>query len=159
MKQYGLENLEINKKKLKEIIRNYETVKSGTQLQNGNLPVKDCCSIGKKRKLCMCSKTIYQIRPYVFEILRALQPFFEIIALSNMPNYELEQIIDHIEVVLNKPIIEMINRQARQKKELKQVWGQKENTNPNDEKQKTYKTIRNKSLLPIHSQQFKLSVY
>ena len=30
-----------------------------------------------------------------------------------MPNYELEQIIDHIEVVLNKPIIEMINRQAK----------------------------------------------
>ena len=48
-------------------------------------------------------------------ILRAIQPFFEIIALSNMPNSELEQIIDHIENVLNKPIIELLKRQEKVK--------------------------------------------
>lgn len=50
--------------------------------------------------------------------MRAISPFFEIIALSNMPTYELDQIITHIESVLNKPIIEMLKRQAAEQKEL-----------------------------------------
>ena len=49
-----------------------------------------CCTLGKKGKLCLCNRTIYQIRPYVFEILRALQPFFEIIAVAYMSNFEIE---------------------------------------------------------------------
>jgi len=61
------------------------------------------------------------VRPYVYEILRAIQPFFEIIAMSNMPHYELEQIIDHIESVLNKPIADMLIRQAKERQELKKA--------------------------------------
>ena len=56
---------------------------------------------------------------FFFMILRAIQPFFEIIALSNMPHCQLEQIIDHIEHVLNKPIAELIVRQKKLKKEVK----------------------------------------
>jgi len=48
------------------------------------------------------------IRPYTFEILRAIQPFFEIVGMTNMPYNELEQIIDFIELMLNKPIHEML---------------------------------------------------
>lgn len=40
----------------------------------------------------------------------AIQPFFELIAVSYLPNYELEQIVNHIEDVLNKPIIEVLVR-------------------------------------------------
>ena len=54
----------------------------------------------------------------MYEILRALQPFFEIVAVSNMPNFELEQIINHIESVLNKPIAEMIVKQKNLREEL-----------------------------------------
>ena len=70
-----------------------------------------CCNLAKHKGKCMCGYTLYKVRPYVYEILRALQPFFEIIALSNMPHYELEQIVEHIESVLNKPIAEMIAKQ------------------------------------------------
>ena len=70
-----------------------------------------CCNLAKHKIKCLCGFTLYKVRPYVYEILRALQPFFEIIALSNMPHYELEQIVDHIESVLNKPIAEMIDKQ------------------------------------------------
>ena len=45
----------------------------------------------------------------------AIQPFFELIAVSNLPHSELEQIVNHIEDVLNKPIIEIIKRQAKDK--------------------------------------------
>ena len=60
---------------------------------------------------CICGQTLYKVRPYAFEILRALQPFFEIVAISNISQKELEQIIDHFESVLNKPIVEMIAKQ------------------------------------------------
>ena len=56
----------------------------------------------------MCDKTVYQIRPYTFEILRAIQPFFEIVATSNLHYDELDQIIEHIECVLNKPLIDLV---------------------------------------------------
>jgi hypothetical protein len=42
------------------------------------------------------------------EILRAIQPFFEVIALQNNEYLILEQIIDQIEAILNKPITEMM---------------------------------------------------
>jgi len=51
----------------------------------------------------------------------AIQPFFELIAVSLLPNYELEQIVNHIEDVLNKPIIEVLVRQQHEKSELKKI--------------------------------------
>ena len=38
-----------------------------------------------------------------------------------MPHYELEQIVDHIESVLNKPIADMLNKQAKDLSELKRA--------------------------------------
>ena len=38
-----------------------------------------------------------------------------------MTNFELEQIIDHIESVLNKPIIEMLIQKNKEKNELKKI--------------------------------------
>ena len=79
-------------------------------------------------RLCICTKEIYQIRPYTFEILRSLQPFFEIVATSSMPYSYMEQIIDYIEIMLNRPITEMLIKQAEMKKDgsyAKQTKGKK----------------------------------
>ena len=40
-------------------------------------------------------------------MMRAICPFFEVIAFSCMPQDHLDLVIDHIENVLNKPIIDM----------------------------------------------------
>ena len=50
--------------------------------------------------------------------MRALSPFFEIIAISNMPSFEMDQIIAHIESVLNRPSIEVLKREAIEIKEF-----------------------------------------
>ena len=49
-----------------------------------------CCSIGKLGKLCLCNKILYKIRPYSFDLIRAIQPFFEMIAISNLAYNVLE---------------------------------------------------------------------
>lgn len=79
----------------------------------------DCCAIGRSGKLCICDFQIFRVRPYTFEILRAIQPFFEVVTFTNMPHFDLEQIIDHIESVLNQPIADMIQRQEALRNELK----------------------------------------
>lgn len=116
----GLDNLHENKLQLQEIMKNYNPQSPDQSTGKGKHKVGNCCPLGQQGKLCLCNYSLYQVRPYTYEILRAIQPFFEIVAVSNMYNYELEQIIDHIESVLNKPIIEMLIRQAKEKKELKQ---------------------------------------
>jgi hypothetical protein len=50
--------------------------------------------------------------------LRAIQPFFEVVGMSNIPFLELEQIIDHIELVLNKPITQLMKKQSEERKML-----------------------------------------
>lgn len=74
---------------------------------------RSCCYLGKAKRLCTCEYAIYKIRPYAFDILRAIQPFFELVGISNIPHYELEQIVDHIESVLNKPIADMMIEQQK----------------------------------------------
>ena len=81
-------------------------------------PVSQCCKLGQKGKLCLCERTIYLVRPYVYELLRGLQPFFEIIGYSSMKDFILKQIIDHIENVLNKPVIELFLHHSNQVKEI-----------------------------------------
>ena len=66
-----------------------------------------CCKLNKFDRNCACDRIIYQVRPYTYEILRAIQPFFEMVATSNLPHYLLENIIEHMEHVLNKPITDM----------------------------------------------------
>lgn len=50
------------------------------------------------------------VRPYTYEILRAIQPFFEIVVFSKLHHKVLEHIIDHIESVLNKPIKDFLEK-------------------------------------------------
>ena len=33
---------------------------------------RSCCSIGKLGKLCLCNKILYKIRPYSFDLIRAI---------------------------------------------------------------------------------------
>ena len=46
------------------------------------------------------------IRPYTFYLLLAIQPFFEIIAISKIPYGEILQIIDFLEDILNAEVEE-----------------------------------------------------
>ena len=78
------------------------------------LEVNDLGEIDKMRKLENFNKDyifiqgeganespiVYMVRPYTLDILRALQPFYELIAFSNIPERVLNAIIKHIEVVL-----------------------------------------------------------
>lgn len=63
------------------------------------------------KHVCVCEQLVFQVRPYCYDIIRALQPFFEVVVFTNMKWIVLEQIINHIETVLNKPINEF--RQAQ----------------------------------------------
>ena len=104
----NMKQLKANQEKLTELIENYEYENEFGILEECK---EGCCNIGNRGKMCLCNKDLYQIRPYVFMMLRAIQPFFELVALANIPNPQLEQIIDHIENMLNKPIYELIKRQ------------------------------------------------
>jgi hypothetical protein len=85
-------------KKLDNFASDYILIDSSEHIKK-NKDLK-CCD----KDICLCHIFVYLIRPYTFEILRALQPFFELIAYSKMPLFVLEAIINHIEKVLNKPI-------------------------------------------------------
>lgn len=50
--------------------------------------------------------TVYNVRPYTFEIIIALEPFFELVAISNVQIKEISKIIDFLEKILNLPIKE-----------------------------------------------------
>ena len=114
----------MNKENLKELIENYDIQGNSSKSFNrksfaDQIQDQSCCQLASEGRLCICERDIYHIRPYTFEIMRALQPFFEIIGMSNLPYFELEQIIDHIELVLNKPITELIKNQEEQKLQQK----------------------------------------
>lgn len=56
------------------------------------------------------------MRPYAYDIMRAIQPFFEIIVFSKLHHEILEKIVDHIEYTLNKPIMEFLRHYKADKK-------------------------------------------
>jgi hypothetical protein len=51
-------------------------------------------------------KIIYQIRPYTLDFIRGVKLFYDIIIFSKLPIEHLMKIRDHIETVLNKPLLE-----------------------------------------------------
>ena len=55
---------------------------------------------------CSCNLKVFSIRPHTFEIIGAIWPFFEMVAISQLNFKEVQQIVDHIEKILNLPIIE-----------------------------------------------------
>jgi uncharacterized protein YutD len=70
----------------------------------------DVCCEYKGSDRCICDLLVYLVRPYTYEILRAIQPFFEIVVFSKLHHKILEHIIDHIESILNKPIKEFLEK-------------------------------------------------
>jgi hypothetical protein len=60
--------------------------------------------------MCICKLLLYQVRPYTYEFLNAFQPFFELIAYSNMHKKIIHQIIVHLEKILNKPVVDYIEK-------------------------------------------------
>ena len=70
----------------------------------------DICCEHKGTEKCICDLLVYLVRPYTYEILRAIQPFFEIVVFSKLHHKVLEHIIDHIESVLNKPIKDFLEK-------------------------------------------------
>ena len=68
-------------------------------------PPKLCC-LFKGSEQCICHTHVYKIRPYTYDLLRAVQPFYEIICCSKNQGHLLEKIIDHIEEVINRPVKE-----------------------------------------------------
>jgi hypothetical protein len=61
------------------------------------------------------TNVVYQIRPFAIKFLRALKPFFDIIVYSRLDLNTLTQIVDHIETILNKPILDRIRKYAQNK--------------------------------------------
>lgn len=67
--------------------------------------MEECNDLFCSKKLidgcCPCNLNVYNIRPYSFEIISALLPFYEMIASSNLPSNEILQIVNHFEKILN----------------------------------------------------------
>ena len=69
---------------------------------------ENCKCSNKNHSECIKENVVYQIRPYTFNFLRAIKPFFEIIVYSKLPFNTLFQIAHHIETILNKPVLDVI---------------------------------------------------
>lgn len=48
-----------------------------------------CLKREKINDVCSCKLNIYNIRPYSFEIIGAIHPFFEIVGISKLPIEEI----------------------------------------------------------------------
>jgi hypothetical protein len=49
-------------------------------------------------------KRLYKIRPHTLDMMRAILPFFEIVACSNLKFHDIEQIVDHLELLIDYPV-------------------------------------------------------
>lgn len=54
------------------------------------------------KRHCLCNRQLYRVRSYTYDFLRAIQPFYELVAISRMPKFQIEQIIKHLEKSLNR---------------------------------------------------------
>jgi hypothetical protein len=68
-----------------------------------------CCE-KKGQDECICDLYVFRIRPYTYEMLRAIQPFFEIVVFSKFHHKIIEHITDYLESILNTPIKEMLKK-------------------------------------------------
>jgi hypothetical protein len=55
---------------------------------------------------CICGLRFYFLRPYTIEFLNAINQFYEIITVSSFPLSETNQIVEVLEDLINKPIVE-----------------------------------------------------
>lgn len=115
--------IDIKNKEELDLIREYENFHSDYIIIKKNVGKKskkdmskqsneevDLCCEHKGTDRCICDLMVYLVRPYTYEILRAIQPFFEIVVFSKLHHKILEHIIDHIESILNKPIREFLEK-------------------------------------------------
>ena len=106
------DHIEIERiERIKEWKQQFIVFKSSSMEQKNQCVGVEC----KKPKIgsvCVCKMKVYKIRPYTLEILSAIQPFFEIVAISKMHFNQLKFIIDHLEKLLNQPIEEK-NKQTK----------------------------------------------
>ena len=49
-----------------------------------------CCDRRSRRELCICNKSLYQIRPFFHELVLATQSFYELIIILKLPKIEIE---------------------------------------------------------------------
>jgi hypothetical protein len=127
MAEFAQQKLVKNKDKLQMIINNYDQGNfSKSQSSSNNMVLlsehdnKNCCKVSQMGLVCVCDLTIYQVRPYTYEMLRAIQPFFEIVVTSFLPYSHIDFIIEFIETVLNKPIFDM-NEKLKKDKVQEQI--------------------------------------
>ena len=66
-----------------------------------------CC--GKEDCFCLSNKTLYMIKPYALNFLRSVNSFYEVIFLAKLPDYEVNEIVSHLETLLNEHIIDIKN--------------------------------------------------
>lgn len=107
---FSSEKLNWNLAMLLEIVKNYAPAKKPRSFQSSNNS-KYCCSLAQQNMVCVCEKVIYEIRPYTFEFLTSSHAFFELIAYSNIPLWQLDQIANFFEEVLNKPVRDRFTHQ------------------------------------------------
>ena len=93
----------------KNVSKRVKKDKKGNKIIEPDVQEEICCEL-KGTEDCLCDLLVYQVRPYTYEILRAIQPFFEIVVFSKIHHKILEYIIDHIESVLNKPIRDFLEK-------------------------------------------------
>ena len=53
---------------------------------------------------CFCNLVAFKIRNYAQQILRSLNPFFEIVVAADMQPSWLKKIVSHLEDLLNWPL-------------------------------------------------------
>jgi len=67
--------LQSNQTFIAEIVQNYSELRQhGEEIILSSMSNEElvCCSLSKNGKRCLCGFEIYQIRPYSYEILRAI---------------------------------------------------------------------------------------
>jgi hypothetical protein len=97
---------------------NKKSKKGKTHKNNKSLSESLCCQFSNTED-CVCNVHVFKLRPYTYEFLRAIFPFFELVVFTRMHYKILEHIIDHIESYLNKPVREIINNYHRDIREKK----------------------------------------
>lgn len=85
-----------NKTELVNIKANPDYKKEYVVVKAKDKKSKGCCE-HENTSDCVCDVFVYKIRPYTFEFLRAIQPFFEILIFSKMHPNILLNVCNHLE--------------------------------------------------------------
>lgn len=58
---------------------------------------KDCleldCPLKMKSSMCYCHMRFFKVRPYTFQFLNGIFPFYEFIGVADLPFKELDQVM------------------------------------------------------------------